>query len=534
MPIVKDAAIKRAIANVCAFGDTDVFPFPFENWFLKTNPTAAFEIVKDIDLRFDELITSYPPQFESILAPAGYTGFRWVTQIDPFWNLYFLSMIITSAQEIENARMPADIVHSYRFHPGTDESIFSKETGWSSFMQKSYELSKSHEHVVATDISEFYRRINHHRVENSLQHVIKNQIPKRIVEILTIFSNNSSYGLPIGGPAARLISEITLNQIDKLLYAKGIKYLRFADDFHIFTDSVNDAYNALQFLSQSLITNQGLTLQKSKTRIMTSIEFQNSFPKHLIADPPPADSPLESETIKLLKLSLNYDPYDQNASENYDILKGELKDIDIVGLLASEAQKTQINISVSRKIVSVIKHLSSELRVSAIKTLIDSKEQFFPILSLVLIMIRDVMSDSDPDTRNKIASAVREAVSSGSHVFGLDLHKSYVVRILAESGSEDDLLMMNSFFAESSPIVRRDIILSYAKHKYWYPLSDLKSKYSGLTPWEQRAYLAASYSLGDEGRHWREKISLPTPLIDKHIRDWCGKLKSGDNFAIKL
>jgi hypothetical protein len=172
--------------------------------------------------------------------------------------------------------------------------------------------------------------------------------------------------------------------------------------------------------------------------------------------------------------------------------------------------------------------------VSAIKTLIDSKEQFFPILSLVLIMIKDVMSDSDRDTKYRISSAVREAVTSGSHVFGLDLHKAFVVRVLAESGQEDDLLMMHSFFDTSSPIVRRDIILSYAQHKYWYPLSDLKSKYSSLTPWEQRAYLAASYSLGDEGKHWREKVKLSTPLIDSAMRNWCGSMKTSDSFDIKL
>jgi hypothetical protein len=534
MPIVKEAAVKRAIANVGAFGDTDVFPFPFENWFLKSDPSAALEIVLDIDKRFDELITTFPPQFESILAPAGYTGFRWVTQIDPFWNLYLLSMLITAAPGIEAARMPHDVVHSYRFNPGKSDSIFKPDIGWASFMRKSHELSLQYKHVVATDISEFYRRINHHRVENALHHVIKNQIPKRTIEILSVFSNNSSYGLPIGGPAARLISEITLNQIDKLLNASGIKFLRFADDFHIFTDSLNESYTALQFLSQSLITNQGLTLQKSKTRIMTSVEFQNSFPKHLLPDSPKPESDLESETIKLLKLSLSFDPYAQNAVENYDALKNELGQIDIVGLLAAETQKTQINLSVSRKIVSSIKHLQSEQRVAAIKTLIENKEQFFPILSLVLIMIKDVMVDSDAETKNKIAESVRSAVKSGSHVFGLDLHKAYVVRILSESGSEEDMLMLSSFFGNSSPIVRRDIILSYAKHKYWYLLSDLKSKYSNLTPWEQRAFFVSSYSLGDEGHHWRGKIKLPTKLVDEGIRKWCGTLKTSDDFLVKL
>lgn len=535
MPLVQKKHIKRAVANVIAHGDTDVFPFPFENWMFRERPEDVYKILERMDKDFDSLIESNSPQFESTLAPAGYTGFRWATQIDPFWNAYLLAVIIACGEKIEAARIPASeqTVHSYRFTPDGD-GLYDKDYGWASFMRRSYDLSQSHSYIVSTDISEFYRRVGHHRLENALDHVIKNQLPDRILAILGLFSNGASYGLPIGGPAARLLSEITINQVDRILQAEGLVFTRFADDYHIFTSDTDSAYKALQFLSETLITNQGLTLQKSKTRIMQSGEFRHSYPKHLLDETPDLENKIESDTVKLLKLSVHYDPYSSTASADYAALKQQLADIDVVGLLAAEANKAQINVAVSKRIVSAIVHLPEDQRLSAVKTLMDNKEQFFPITTIVLQVIKAVMSSSSDEIQKQIADLVRLAASESSHVFRPDLHMAYVVRILAESGSEEDLHFLHKLYASAPAYIRKDIILAYAKHGYWYLLSNLRSRFSAMTPWEKRAFLFASYAMGDEGRHWRDKISIDFAEVDMAMRSWISSLKTSDSLKVRV
>lgn len=535
LPLVKKAAFKRAVRNVTEFGDTDVFPYPFETWLFREAPESVFKVLAKIDKDFDSLIETNPPQFESTLAPAGYTGFRWVTQIDPFWNAYLLAMTLSAADEIEAARIPRseNIIHSYRLEPSGD-GLFSKEFGWASFMRSSYELAGSFEYVVATDISEFYRRIGHHRIENALEHVVKNQVPDRIIKILSLFSNDASYGLPIGGPAARIISEITINQVDRILLAEGIKFLRFADDYHLFTRDIETAYKALQFLSETLIHNQGLTLQKSKTRIMQSGEFRHSFPKHLLAGEPDVEDKLESDTIRLLKMSVHFDPYSSSAKTDYENLKSELDSIDVIGLLAAEANKTQINISVSKRIVAALVHLDDELKISAVKTLLDNKEQFFPITSTILQVIKSIVSSSNETVKKSVCDMLRESAMSGSYVFALHLHMAYVVRILSDSGTEDDLNFMHKLYAGAPAFLRKDIILSYTKHKYWYLLSNLRSGFSSMSPWEKRAFLFGSYGLGDEGKHWRDKITVDYDEVDDAMRGWIGPLKTSTDLMVRL
>ena len=164
-----------------------------------------------------------------------------------------------------------------RFLPDkTTSHLFDREYSWASFMRRSLELCDAYDHVVICDISEFYPRIGHHRLDNALRHINdKSDIPHRIMEFLANFTNTRSYGLPIGGPAARILSELTLNQIDRLLKNRGIEFVRYADDYHLFARDKNQAYQHLIFLSEKLFVNQGLSLQKSKTRIVHYIRIQS-------------------------------------------------------------------------------------------------------------------------------------------------------------------------------------------------------------------------------------------------------------------
>ena len=144
--------------------------------------------------------------------------------------------------------------------------------------------------------------------------------------------------------------------------------------------------------------------------------------------------------------------------------------------MAAEANKTQINVAVSKRIVSALIHLEDGLRVNAVRTLLENKEQFFPITTTVLQVIRSIMVASSPETQRIIADMLRNSASESSHVFRPDLHMAYVVRILAESGSQEDLNFLHQLYGSAPPFVRKDIILAYAKHGYWYLLSNLRPR----------------------------------------------------------
>lgn len=206
MATVSEKALRAAIANVVHFGDTDVLPFPLEHHWLAGDEEGIVQVLQQLDQEFEGFIADYPVTFAKSLAGVGYNGFRAVTQIDPIWNAYLLALVLEIAPDLERARVPVDreIVFSYRYAPDPSTGgLFDKSAGWRAFQTTALRRARDVKYVLTTDISDFYPRIYHHRLENALMLAVSNkEAARRITLILFKLSENTSYGLPIGGNAA--------------------------------------------------------------------------------------------------------------------------------------------------------------------------------------------------------------------------------------------------------------------------------------------------------------------------------------------
>ena len=246
---VSEKSALFAIRNIARYGDTDVFPFPLENhWFHDADEDVA-KLLLELDKNFDEWLRTYPVNFTTGLSSVGYNGFRAATQIDPIWNAYLLALLFEIGEEIESARIGVGrgLIFSYRFKPSIeDNSLFDRSIGWFLFHKTALEYAALYEVVVSTDISDFYPRVYHHRLENALMKASSSsEIVRRIMAILGRLSGGPSYGLPVGGQASRMLAELLLNRTDRLLIAAGIPFCRFVDDYLLFAKSAGLAQSIL-------------------------------------------------------------------------------------------------------------------------------------------------------------------------------------------------------------------------------------------------------------------------------------------------
>ncbi len=167
-------AAELAVQNIVKHGDTDIFPFPFENYAFFDKCSEIVDLVVEYDDHFEEYLARFSPLNVSSLTPVTYSGFRWATQIDPIWNAHFLACALALSKKMEDARAKKadNVVFSYRnqanFAAG---DLFDRSYGWVQFMEHSVKLSTEFEFVVACDISEFYPRLGHHRIENALKQI---------------------------------------------------------------------------------------------------------------------------------------------------------------------------------------------------------------------------------------------------------------------------------------------------------------------------------------------------------------------------
>lgn len=515
-------SIERALRNIATYGDTDVFPLPFERHVFHDKAAESAAVVLAMHEKFTQELALNPPVNIETLAPVGYTGFRWATQIEPFWNCYFLSLVIELADRIEAVRLPrqSESVFSYRFEWDDATGKMFGASNWRDYRECARRKCADFNYVVVTDIADFYPRIYHHRLENALARLpAAGDLPKRIMKFLQVCSSNDSYGLPVGGPASRLLAELALADTDRHLESKGISFCRYADDYTIFAKSQEDAYRFLVFLADKLF-NEGLALQKKKTRILSREEFLESAGG---LDPTDSADVDQTDEDKLLSISVRYDPYSPTAVEDYESLKEALHEIDVVGILGREVAKSTLDQTVAKQAIAAVSVLGPREQEGAMRTLLDPEniQVLSPVAVSVFRLIRGIYAGLPEPAKDHVDHFLIRLYRESSFLLSLDLHKAFYVQALAQRGSpEKERILVDIFDSSTSPLVRRQVILAMIDLGCVYWLRDSKQTYGSVTDWEKQAIIVGSYWLGDEGRHWREHIKAGFSPSNRLVREW--------------
>ena len=262
-------ACYKAIENIVYEGTTDVELF-----------NRAFEIdyLKDKKVR-DELCGMICSAIEKnkfselkvhkvghVLVPKkSLSDYRKCALIDIYDEIVYLTLVISIADEIEKMRINKSKgrIFSYRFGNFTGR-IFDSEFHYTAFKQKTLEKSQytKNKVIVECDISNFYDRLNIHRIESILRSNsrIDESIISLINELLLYWANRDSYGLPVGSNASRILAEVALIEVDSYLISKGIDFCRFVDDYRIFAKNAFEAHSNLALLISKL-SKEGMFLK---------------------------------------------------------------------------------------------------------------------------------------------------------------------------------------------------------------------------------------------------------------------------------
>lgn len=287
-------SVRLALLNIQkeSITDVDAFSRPFEINFLKNKD--VFEQIKSLvekriddailaikggDEPFDGLRELKVSPIRSVLVPKKTLfDFRQCAYIEPLDEIVYLSLAMILSNKIEKARIhkKSNVVYSYRLKPDLISAkeptyIFDSKFNYTKFRQDISAKAKEEKVkvVVACDISNFYDRLNLHRLENTLHAVdgIDHDAVRLMNELLLYWSNRDSYGLPVGSNASRILAEASLINVDKYLMERKIRFSRYVDDYRLFAKDASEAHSWLSILVDRL-SQEGLFLNTSKTSII--------------------------------------------------------------------------------------------------------------------------------------------------------------------------------------------------------------------------------------------------------------------------
>lgn len=136
-------------------------------------------------------------------------------------------------------------------------------------------LNEGYEWVIDLDIEKYFDTVNHDKLISILReqvndshtvHLIRKFLQAGIMENGLI--SPSTIGTPQGGPLSPILSNIYLDKFDKELEARGLHFVRYADDCNIFVKSEIAANRVIKSVTWWLERKLYLKVSATKTKIV--------------------------------------------------------------------------------------------------------------------------------------------------------------------------------------------------------------------------------------------------------------------------
>jgi len=135
-------------------------------------------------------------------------------------------------------------------------------------------LNDGYDWIVDIDLERFFDTVHHDRLMNIIARTVKDGdvislIRKFLVSGVLIKGKyeGTEVGTPQGGNLSPLLSNIMLNELDKELEARGLQFVRYADDCNIFVGSEKAAQRVMKSITVFIEKKLGLIVNVNKSKI---------------------------------------------------------------------------------------------------------------------------------------------------------------------------------------------------------------------------------------------------------------------------
>lgn len=519
--------ITEAYNNVAKYGTTDVDLF---GDFFELKLLAKDEVKKEIIDFIDNALTkksdgSYDfkqlkmKKIGSVLVPKkAFFAFRKCALIDFVDEVMFLSIVLIMAPVIEKNRINKSekVVFSYRYKPHKS-LLFDDKYNFTSFREHISKKSKSPRVnvVVETDISNFYDRLNLHRLESNLLSLngIDKELVKLLNEILLFWSNRDSYGLPVGSNGSRILAESLLSEVDDFLKSNGIDFCRFVDDYRIFAKDAYTAQKHLSLLVQKL-NDVGLFINTNKTNVREPIKDLKTkskdskvektiFDEHQFGVPNVIRGYSGLIPTKFRKLTKN----EITKYATYDI-KEKIKEMTIAILV-----KPNDIIELSKAIVanSMFDNLQD------LVIIVKKFPQFLPYIT-------DVIIKNERDISDGVVMSIKSVLGDWMKQEELlEYTHVYLTRLFSSGRFTNTDLILSSFKnlkRNSGVYVGRAYLDGLKETLFRNDVIELKKYYERADIWEKRQILRLvniNLETGEKRAFFKDVINNTNDVLVKHI-----------------
>jgi len=175
-------------------------------------------------------------------------------------------------QELSEIYDPEFSWFSFGFRPG--------KSAHQAVKQSLLYINAGFQYVIDLDLKTFFDIVNHDFLMSLLNRKIEDRILLKLIRkflkssiMLDGLTSVRESGTPQGSPLSPLLSNIILNELDKELTKRGLRYVRYADDCSIFVKSEKAAKRVLKSITEFIESKLKLKVNQEKTKICRPINL---------------------------------------------------------------------------------------------------------------------------------------------------------------------------------------------------------------------------------------------------------------------
>ncbi|BAC13760.1 recombinase for Bh.Int [Oceanobacillus iheyensis HTE831] len=170
------------------------------------------------------------------------------------------------AQVLHTIFDPTFSEHSYGFRPNRQgHDAVRKARG---FIKEGYRW------VIDMDLEKFFDKVNHDKLMGVLAKRIKDKELLRLIRkylqsgvMINGIVVSSEEGTPQGGPLSPLLSNIILDDLDKELEERGLRFVRYADDCNIYVRTKKAGNRVMNSITTFIEEKLHLKVNKEKSAV---------------------------------------------------------------------------------------------------------------------------------------------------------------------------------------------------------------------------------------------------------------------------